>query len=80
MNSRIYRCGNCGNATNENGAVLEQEAFKKAMNIIEKYHGKRTYLVYGDCCINQLSGQEPRYVTRDMAIDAGDLSLEGQKY
>jgi len=23
---------------------------------------------------------EPRYVTRDMAIDAGDLSLEGQQY
>jgi hypothetical protein len=24
--------------------------------------------------------QEQRYVTRDMAIDAGDLSLEGQLY
>jgi len=23
--------------------------------------------------------EEPRYVTRDMAIDAGDLSLEGQR-
>lgn len=23
---------------------------------------------------------EPRYVTRDMAIDAGDMSLEGQMY
>lgn len=24
--------------------------------------------------------EEPRYVTRDMAIDAGDLSLEGSIY
>ncbi len=24
--------------------------------------------------------EEQRYVTRDMAIDAGDLSLEGQRY
>lgn len=24
--------------------------------------------------------EEPRYVTRDMAIDAGDLSLEGMQY
>lgn len=24
--------------------------------------------------------EEPKYVTRDMAIDAGDLSLEGNQY
>lgn len=28
-------------------------------------------------CENQ---EEQRYITRDMAIDAGDLSLEGQPY
>jgi hypothetical protein len=29
---------------------------------------------------NEDPNNEPRYVTRDMAIDAGDRNLEGQRY
>ena len=81
MNSKIYRCGWCGYPTDKEGEILRGEAFEKAKNIINAYGGKQhTHLVNGECCPNGNYPLEPNRirVTRDMAIDAGDLSLEGQ--
>lgn len=52
MNSKIYRCGWCGCPTDENGKVLEEEAFKKVVHIIEKYGDSRTHRTHGYCCGN----------------------------
>lgn len=74
MNSKIYRCGWCGTPTNENGITLHGKSFEKVVNIIEKYGDAHTHKTNGDCCSYQYTKQR---VTRDMAIDAGDLDLEG---
>lgn len=80
MNSKIYRCGWCGTPTNLNGETLSGEAFKKAVKILENYGDNKTHKTHGDCCINeQMQASQINYVTRDMAIDAGDPSLEGQR-
>lgn len=77
MNSKIYRCGWCGCFTNKNGQVLELVMFKKADRIVEKYGDIKTVRVTGECCYNEQKGKPMVQVTRDMAIDAGDRSLEG---
>ena len=76
MNSKIYRCGWCGCPTNENGQNLHGETFKRVVNIIEKYGDGHTEKTNGDCCIPEHNLRSR--VTRDMATDAGDPSLEGQ--
>ena len=77
MNAKIYRCGWCGFPTNENGQCLNDAALEKAKNIIETYgDGIHTHLNNGDCCPPE--HENTQRVTKDMAIDAGDLSLEGQ--
>lgn len=82
MNSKLYRCGCCGCPTDQNGNKLIDENFKRAINIIENYNSDaHIYLIYGNCCCQNDDGnQEPQMmqITRDMAIDAGDRSLEGQ--
>lgn len=79
MNSKIYRCGWCGHPTNSKGEPLMGEAFKKALNIIETYgDNHHTHLEHGDCCIHEHMEPQRMRVTRDMAIDAGDPSLEGE--
>ena len=60
------RCGACGDFTN-----LSLDEIKLCSK--EELDGAE--LVHCGC-ENQ---EEARYVTRDMAIDAGDLSLEGQQ-
>jgi len=75
MNSKIYRCGWCGTPTDKNGYTLSDNAFKKAVNIIETYGDYRTHKTHGDCCIRQ---QTQMRITKDMATDAGEPSLEGQ--
>lgn len=79
MNSKIHRCGWCGHPTDKRGEPLSGDSFKKALRIIEQYGGdNHTHLEHGWCC-EDLYREEPRMrVTRDMAIDAGDPSLEGQ--
>lgn len=81
MNSKLYRCGWCGCPTDENGNNLKDENFKRAVNLIENYKADaHTHLVNGNCCPegdgSHTSGMVQ--ITRDMAIDAGDRSLEGQ--
>lgn len=79
MNSKIYRCGWCGNPCNEKSEPLQDGNFRRVINIIENYKAdEHTHLVNGDCCIEELTRQEKVQITRDMAIDAGDRNLEGQ--
>lgn len=74
---KIYRCGHCGTPTDENGVPLTGEEFKRVTSIIDEIGDSKTELLHGDCCIN-----DPYYnriqVTRDMALDAQDPSLEGE--
>lgn len=79
MNSKIYRCGWCGCPTNEKGQNLEGKDFKRVVNIIEKYGDSHTEKTHGDCCIREHTETRMR-ITKDMAIDAGDLNLEGEYY
>lgn len=76
MNSKIYRCGWCGMPTDSNGRILYGDAFQKEVRIIERYGDSRTHLVNGECCGGVVPNNER--ITKDMAIDAGDRSLEGQ--
>lgn len=79
MNSKIYRCGWCGHPTDSTGTQLTGEAFNKAWKIIETYgDNHHTHLEHGDCCAQEHMEPQKMRVTRDMAIDAGDLSLEGE--
>ena len=70
-----YRCGYCGTPTNEQGEPLSvgecNELTEEQLNNAE--------LVQGYCCYEE---QQDKYiiVTRDMAMDAGDLSLEGERW
>ena len=79
MNSKIYRCGWCGCPTDESGRNLNGITFARVVAIIEKYGDGHTEKTHGDCCIREQTEPEAQYVTRDMAIDAGDPSLEGQR-
>ena len=63
----LERCGDCGDFLNCDAETL---------NSLTKEEIAQIPLVHCGC-INQ---EEPRYITRDMAIDAGDRSLEGQRY
>ena len=81
MNSKIYRCGWCGYPTDKDGNCLANEGFEKAKKIIDTYgDGEHTHLVNGECCPNGDGTHEPQMVqvTKDMATDAQDPSLEGQ--
>ena len=49
------------------------------MKITEKQLNEAE-LVYGDCCIEELNQENYLIVTRDMAIDAQDPSLEGERW
>lgn len=81
MNSKLYRCGWCGYPTDEEGHPLKDENLKKATKIINNYElGIHQHLVNGWCCPNGNEPEDNRMVqiTRDMASDACDPSLEGQ--
>lgn len=66
---KIERCGWCGALLNI--SIEEFEALP------EGERNRRTEL--SDCGCNQQE-EHDRYVTRDMAIDAGDINLEGLRY
>lgn len=76
MNSKIYRCGWCGHPTDKDGNCLKDEAFKKAINMIEKYGDNHTKQVNGECC-PPYEEESKVQVTRDMAHDAGMPEIEG---
>lgn len=73
---KTYRCGNCGTPTDKDGHTLSvgdcNELTEQQLNDAE--------LVYGYCCIEELNRDNYIIVTRDMASDAGDASLEGERW
>ena len=71
----FYRCGWCGQPTNKEGQPLTIDECKQLTD--EQINNAE--LLNGDCCPPQQE-KETIIVTRDMAIDAGDLSLEGQRW
>ncbi len=70
----FYRCGDCGQPTDKDGRLLDIEVCK----LLTDDNLNSAELVHGDCC----PPQQDNYiiVTRDMAIDAGDLSLMGERW
>jgi hypothetical protein len=61
----LERCGACGDFNCD----------AQTLNSLTEIEIAQIPLGYCGC-----EQDEPRYVTRDMAIDAGDRSLEGQRY
>lgn len=70
---KTYRCGICGHPTDKDGEPLSIEDCKS-------WKEDDAELLHGNCCIHELNERHTIIVTRDMAIDAGDLSLEGQEW
>ena len=69
----FYRCGYCGQPTDKEGEPLDLEACKT-------WQKDKAELVHGNCCLHEQNQRQTIIVTRDMAIDAGDMSLEGQEW
>lgn len=69
----FYRCGYCGQPTDKDGEPLDLEACKT-------WQEDKAELVHGNCCVHKQNQRQTIIVTRDMAIDAGDMSLEGQEW
>ena len=78
MNSKIYRCGYCGSITDKNGNTVDSVTFQRVVDIIGLYGDGHTEKTQGWCCAYEEQSKRQYRVTRDMAIDAGDLSLEGE--
>lgn len=70
---KYYRCGWCGIPTDETGNPLSEKE-------CDEWIEENAELVNGLCCANEQMEREHIIVTRDMAIDACDLSLEGEKW
>ena len=68
-NEKHFRCGWCGHPTDATGEPLRD---------LSDWQETVAELLNGACCPN--GDGSPRYVTRDMAIDAGDPLLEGERY
>ncbi len=76
---KVYRCGNCGMLTTDDGIPLpfDSKEFKEATELLNQIGDSKTEFVHGDCCIEEDFKFTQMRVTHDMALDAGDLSLEG---
>lgn len=64
---KLERCGMCGDYLQDPRLYTKEE----------QDNAKLTYCY--DCEIKENENQQ-RTITRDMAIDAGDMNLEGQKW
>ena len=69
----VFRCGYCGTPTDKEGNPLSIEDCNK----IKNEDIENAELVHGFCCVEEQSNNYI-VVTKDMAIDAQDLSLEGE--
>lgn len=76
---KIYRCGWCGYPVDQNGDELHGvHDTASADEYLEAHHGAEEVLVDGVCCPGGPEQVRDRIqVTREMAIDAGDPTLEG---
>jgi CRISPR/Cas system-associated protein Cas10 (large subunit of type III CRISPR-Cas system) len=43
MNSKIYRCGHCGQPVGKNAKPLEGESFERVCRILDEYGDHRTH-------------------------------------
>jgi len=73
VSSSVFRCGFCGTPTDKDGKPMNLEY----CNNLTDEQLNSAELVHGYCCYEE---QQEKYVTvtRDMAIDAQDMSLEGR--
>lgn len=82
MKAEIYRCGYCGDVTDEVGNPLEGYIREDVMNLIESDKNVETIQTHGECCVyNEMMKEEQRrmvQVSREMAIDAGYPEMEGR--
>lgn len=69
-----FRCGWCGRPCNEDGSILDEEEAPR----LSEEQLSNAESVHGDCCRAENEPFQRMRVTRDMAIDAQDLSLEGE--
>jgi hypothetical protein len=74
-NIKGFRCGWCGLQCDRHGNPLTEEQIAAISPFIDC---DKVELVNGYCCAEEQNRQHMVQVTRDMAIDAGDRSLEGQ--
>ena len=74
--NKIYRCGYCGTPVGLDGQPLSIEDCQ----MITDEQLNNAELIQGLCCEEEVCGQD-NYVTisKEMAMDAGDMSLEGQR-
>lgn len=74
-----YRCGWCGQPTDETGVVLTMSQIGLASNRTD-WDGAQP--VNGHCCPHGDQAEQERRdaITREMALDAGDPDLEGQDW
>jgi len=72
--TKRYRCGWCGHPCQENGEPLNAEIYNKWT----AEESDSTILIDGNGCCDPNGETQRMRVTRDMAIDAGDPSLEGE--
>lgn len=69
---KCYRCGWCGQPTDENGKALEVKVVK-SMGV----DWDEAEMVQGICCGHKGEERQIVEVTREMALDAGIPELEG---
>ena len=71
----VFRCGFCGIPTDKDGDPMSSEY----CNSLTDEQLSSAELVHGYCCCEE---QQENYitVTKDMAIDAQDMRLEGQQW
>jgi len=69
-----YRCGWCGHPTSSDGTPIPYKTLRA--HTVTDWDGAEH--LNGKCCPGGRYEERPVYqVTREMAMDAGDLSLEG---
>lgn len=76
MSVEYFMCGYCGQPTSKEGEPLTLEEINS-----DKYPDgwDNAEWVHGLCCAGQQQhAQDSRTITREMAMDAGDINLEGQ--
>ncbi len=71
----MKRCGWCGTPIDEKCNPLPIEDCKK----LTQSELNNAEMDYGNCCITEQEEDSYVTVTRDMATDAGDMSMEGQR-
>jgi len=65
----LYRCGYCGTPTDKEGNPLQE--------VPECDGWDEAWQTHGTCCIDK-EAQQQAFASREMALDAGDPSLEGR--